>query len=227
MRHLILLIEASCEGEPLEPLGGDAIPDFGGALMTFPAAPEEDLDLEQPFIAPAALVGDHLSFIAPEEGHHDYPGYGPFALGGRFSPEEKGMPRERALGQRRITAVAEDGTLTLNEPPPPGATRAYLLRSDETGEGYAGRPGFAFARVPVDAEGRRMVPHFVSVDLASDNRLPPQESWESSHRFPARCSAPTVTARLVYRRYPLWLARERGWTLADRTIATARWEVPR
>ena len=227
MRHLILLVEAACEGAPLEPLGGDAVPDFGGALMTLPSTPGENLDLGQPLIAPGATVGDHLSFIEPGEGYHDYPGYGPFALGGRFSPEEKGMPRERALGRRQIIAVAEDGALTLDEPPPLGATRAYLLRSDETGEGYAGRPGFAFARVPVDAEGRRMVPHFISVDLASDNRLPPQESWESSHRFPASCPAPTVEARLVYRRYPLWLARERGWTLADRSIATARWERSR
>ncbi|MEE2644111.1 MAG: hypothetical protein VYD19_04205 [Myxococcota bacterium] len=220
MRHLILVLEARCGTQTLTPLDGEAIPDFAGSVAERPL---DRIESARWLFWPEAQLGDQISWVEQLEDYYDYSGFGPFAKGGRFSPEEKGMRRARPLGTRRVVERDEDGWVSLDAPPPESATYAYLLRSDETGEGYAGRSGFAFARVPVDTDGRRMVPHFVSVDLASDNRLPPQKSWRSAYSFPRSCSAPSVQARLIYRRYPLWLARERGWTLADQEIARAEW----
>lgn len=71
------------------------------------------------------------------------------------------------------------------------------------GEGaYAGHPGWGFARVLVDSEGERMVPHWRAVDMVSDNRLMPQAEWTSTHLFAATCAEPTVTATLIHRAYP-------------------------
>ncbi len=67
----------------------------------------------------------------------------------------------------------------------------------------------------VGADGKRSVPHFQAVDVASENRLPYQGSSTSTHEFASTCEAPEVSARLVYRAYPLALARERGWALAE------------
>src|SRR5690606_20946227 len=83
----------------------------------------------------------------------------------------------------------------------------------------AGAPGFAFARVLVGPDGRRMVPHFLAVDVASDNRLLPQRTWTTEHRFAATCADPEVTAVLSYRRMPLELADERGYDLREAVMA--------
>ena len=122
--------------------------------------------------------------------------------------------------------VGGDGTLGFDGPLPEG-DRAYLVdgtdalpAEGEAATGLAGLPGFAFARVMVDAEGRRMVPHHAAVDVVSDNRILPTRSVTTTHRF-AACAAPTVRAALVHRPYPLPLARERGWAMAEAVMAAA------
>ena len=66
-----------------------------------------------------------------------------------------------------------------------------------------------------------MVPHFLAVDVASDNRLLPAASVTTEHAFVATCDTPNVIGRLIYRPRPLALARERGWPAADSVIAEA------
>ena len=71
----------------------------------------------------------------------------------------------------------------------------------------------------VGPDGRRMVPHFLAVDVASDNRILPGQSWSTDHRFAAACLDPQVTALLVHRPLPTELAAERGYVVQDAVMA--------
>ena len=208
LRSLILRVEASCDGEPLEAVGGDAVPGFGGWLDRRGA--EEGWSRW-----PGAEVGDVIRVVRRPGGFYNYSGFGPFG-DGRFDPEARGMPIEEVAGSATVTEVGADGEVTLDRPLPEGEV-AYRVRPEREGEvqAYAGSPGFAFARVMANAAGDVMVPHFAAVDVVSDNRLLPQQSWTSTHRFAATCEAPRVRAALLYRPYPLALVEERGWQARD------------
>ena len=56
-------------------------------------------------------------------------------------------------------------------------------------------------------DDERMTPHFMAVDIASDNRLLPFDKWTSTHRFSAGCDAPVVQAVLRYRPIAFNVAR--------------------
>ena len=90
-------------------------------------------------------------------------------------------------------------------------------------EAMAGAPGFGFARVTVDSDGNRMVPHHQAVDIASDNRLLPAQEWTSTHVFDvSSCSTdPVVSAVLTHRAYPLWVGEAHD--LAPRDTEMTRW----
>jgi hypothetical protein len=205
LRALLLLVTATCDGAPLPATGGDVVPDFGGALDTRAAG--EDWDLW-----PGAAVGEVLRVLRRTGAWHDYTGYGPFG-DGRFSPEAKGLPVETYVGEATVVAVDGD-RVTLDAPLPAGD-----LAVRTAGQAYAGAPGFGFARVLVGAGGERMVPHFLAVDVASDNRLLPGEAWTSTHSFAASCADPSVRATLLHRDYPLALATARGWDVTDQVMA--------
>ncbi len=85
----------------------------------------------------------------------------------------------------------------------------------------AGASGFGFARVTVDADGQRMVPHHLAVDIASDNRLLATQSWTSTHLFDVSgCEQPQAEATLIHRAYPVELAAEQGWEIRDTVMVT-------
>ncbi len=218
LRSLVLLVSARCGHNELEAIGGDVVPDFGGALAEKHAG--EDWSRW-----PRARPGQVIRVITRGPEHRDYRGFGPFS-DGRFTPADKGMPRESARGQATIIAVDPDGTVTLDRPLPDGDL-AYLgdgagLPADGDAATYrAGAPGFAFARVLVAADGRRMVPHFLAIDVASDNRILPRERVTTEHRFRATCEDPEVHAALMHRAYPPWLAAERGWALGESLMRSA------
>ncbi len=214
MRSMILVVEARCDGEPLAPSGGDVVPDFGGALDQKAAG--EDWTRW-----PGAQVGQLLRVV--EEGPpRDYTG--PLRFGdGSFSPEEKGLRVERYVGTSTIVGL--DGDRVLLDRPLPEGDRVYrvdgagLPDDGEPSRAWAGAPGFAFARVLVDAENQRQVPHHRAVDIAVDNRIPPLSSVTTTHRFSSDCAAPTAHARLIHRPYPLREAHRRGWDAQDRLMA--------
>ena len=211
LRALLLQVSATCDGTPLVATGGDVVPDFGGA--------EEMRDADAEWtLWPNAAVGDALRVVARPGGFVDYNGFGRFGDGAdsdtdgdTFDAEAKGIPVETLVGEVTITAVGADGALTLSAPLPDG-DRVYRVRTPQE---LAGAPGFGFARVLTGVDGARMVPHFEAVDVASDNRILPQESWTSTHVFAAPCETPRVSARLIHRPLPLALARQRGWTEND------------
>lgn len=206
MRSMVLRVAAACDDQPLDAIGGDVVPGFGGALAT------QD-DSGDWSVWPGAEVGERIRVVR-REGWIDYPGFGRFG-DGSFDAEAKGLPTDEFVADVEITGVDGD-VVTLAAPLPPGdvayRVRASGLPSDgDESSGAAGAPGFGFARVTAAADGRTMVPHFLAVDIASDNRLMPQQEWTSTHRFAAPCDEPTVQAVLVHRAWPLELARERGW----------------
>ena len=217
LRSLVLVVEATCDGARLAGIGGAAVPDLGGA--------RDQRDASEGWtVWPGARAGQRLRVVSRPGGFVDYEGFGPFG-DGRFSIEEKGVPIEDVVGEVAITAVASDGTLSLDAALPDG-DRAYLVDASaglpgdgDAAVGLAGLPGAAFARVMVDAEGNRMVPHHAAVDVTSDNRILPTRAVTSAHRFEGGCAAPEARAVLLHRPYPLALARERGWPLAEAVMA--------
>lgn len=214
LRSMLLQVEARCGDEALEPTGGHALPAWAGALAVREAS-------EGWSTWPGAAVGDRIVVIE-EDGWVDY--QGPLQFGdGTFSVEERGLVHEVARGGAVVTAVS-DGVVNLDRPLPAG-DRAYRLPAGglqaegDPAAPLAGTPGFAFARVLADASGTPMVPHFKAVDVVSDNRLMPGTSFTSTHTFAASCAAPTVEARLVYRRVPWALSTEKRWTNPDAVMA--------
>ena len=207
LRSVVLSVEARCGATTLESTGGDVVPDFGGAIAVKAAG-------EDWMTWPEAQRGDTIRVIRRTGDHHDYRGHGPFS-DGTFSPQDKGMPVERRAGAAQVLTVT-NGAVTLDAPLPTGDV-AYLIRGDGAQQvpgqplTLAGAPGFGFARVLVDADGNRMVPHHAAVDVASDNRLLPLDRWTSSHTFASSCPDPQVVARLYYRRFPHRLAAEKNW----------------
>jgi hypothetical protein len=218
MRSLVLLVEARCDGKALVATGGDAVPDFGGYLDRKASGTEWTL-------WPGAQVGEVIRVVSRPGGSYDYKGYGPFG-DGTFDAMAKGMPVEKVVGQATIATVTGD-TVTFDGVLPHGdlAYRVPAAAWPVNGDpalGRAGASGFGFARVTVGPDGARQVPAFMAADIASDNRLLPQTSWTSEHRFHTTCAAPTFHAVLLYRAYPLALAAERAWTVVDTVMAEAR-----
>ena len=217
LRQIVMLVEATCGSEVLSVTGGHAVPDFGGARARKDASGDWTS-------WPGAAVGERIRVVRRTGDWLDTPGTGPFG-DGSFSPAEKGMPEEVVAGEATIVSVGGGGRVSTDVPLPPGdvayrvdPTVALPEDGDPAGT-YAGAAGFGFTRVMVDAEGGRNVPHFMAVDVASDNRLPPTASWTSTHTFHTTCTAPTVRAQLVYRSFPVELARERGWPSTDQVMA--------
>ena len=215
MRSLVLLVDATCDGSPLVSAGGDIVPDFGGYLAM------KDNN-ESWALWPGAKAGNIIRVVARQQQFRDYDGIGPFG-DGTFSAEQKGMPVEHLVGEATVLSVDGD-SVTLDAELPEGDV-AYLLEDaplPETGSaivGRAGAPGFAFARVLVDADGQRMAPHFRAVDVASDNRLLLGQTWTTQHKFEATCEEPTVRAVLSYRLYPPGIAAKRGWQQVESLLA--------
>ncbi len=214
LRHLVLTVSAACGGEPLEATGGDVVWDVGGGERR---AAGDDWQ-----IWPAAAVGDVLTVVSVS-GWHDYTGHGRFG-DGSFSEEERGLPDEDLVGSSTITSVDDDGRVELDAELPEGdaiyRSEAWSAPADgQTSLDRAGQPGFAFARVLVDEQGERMVPHHRATDVAVDNRLLPMHDWTSEHRFEGGCDDPSVEAALLYRRWPSALAEQRGWEATDRLMA--------
>lgn len=213
MRNVLLTVEVMCDGSPVAATGGDVIPAFGGYV----ALRDRDNDWS---VWPEALPGDVIRVIERTGAFHNYDGFGRFGVDG-LSAEQKGMPVEQYAGQSVVISVLPDGTVELNNPLPDGDI-AYLVRTDDGGEPLAGAPGWGFARVTVGSDGALNVASFAAVDIASDNRLLPQQEWTSNHRFADACDTPQVTAQLIYRNTMWSLAQQWHWPIAERVMAEVR-----
>lgn len=208
MRHLVLTVEATCEGAPLPVRNGDAVGDMGGAVAGKVAGDDW-------LRWPEARAGDVVRVVAWGEGFYDHPTPAPFDA---LTPEQRGQRVEQARGDATVTAVDAEGRVTLDRPLPAG-DRAWLTRPDPVWPTWAGHAGFAFGKVMVDAAGNRLAHHVQAIDIASDNRLPPLAEVTSHHVFEGACAQPQVRARLRYRPYPWALAVQRGWPAVEQVMA--------
>lgn len=215
-RQILLAVEADCSGTPLVPTGGDVLPDYAGYLARQDATGDwTDW--------PGAQVGERIRVVALTGAMREYDGPGSFGIG-QFAPADKGLPEEVAVGERTITAI-NGSTVTLDAPLPAGDVAYRVPIASLPSDGapispLAGAPGFGFAKVLVDANGTRMVPHHAAVDVVSDNRIKPQQSWTSTHRFDgAACPNPTVRAVLVHRAFPWSMASEKAWSVTESVMA--------
>lgn len=240
MRHLILSVDLHCPEGEATLVGGDVVQGVGGSREVRPWAPLSELRFTD------VRAGDLLRVTRPSARALNYAGYGAFGslgtpggerlpegaqwVGRLLEPDERGLYQERAVGELLVTAVSAAGALSLTDRQGTPVEevwgregdQVWLQRpSDEVGEGFAGGAGFSFARVMINREGQEMVPHFVATDVTRDNRLAPGQPWRSEHLFSATCESPVAVGYLIYRPYPLWLARERGWTLTDEVIVTS------
>jgi hypothetical protein len=213
-RAMLLVVEARCGNTVLVPTAGDVVPEFGGTLDVRLASEGWDA-------WPGAAVGDRIRVVT-RAGFRDYVGPGRFG-DGSFSVAERGLADEAFLGESVVVAV--DGDLVTLDGPLPAGDVAYrvdgvgLPDSGEASRAWAGAPGFAFARILADAEGRRQVPHHRAIDIVSDNRLMPLASFSTHHEFATTCPDPVVTARLVHRNLPLHEARRRAFDGRDLLMA--------
>ena len=242
LRSVVLVVHATCQDEPLTLLQGPTITEVGGRFADGVvgdgvesgdrgAGPGSALDWE----GVDALVGEApedlvVRAVRPTGGWVDYDGIGPFG-DGTFDAAAKGLPEVTAVGEAAVVAI--DGTgLELATPLDllPG-DRVYVvepsggLQDGAPARALAGAPGVDFARVLVGLDGRRGAPHYGAVDVARDNRIASGAGAEQIHRFalPEGCDEASVSASLLYRRAPLSLARERGWTNVE--VMAAAWET--
>ncbi len=232
LRRVLLAVEARCDGELLPQTAGGTISELGGALAT--GVVGEDVTVGDATIFWSGLPDGpepsslRLRAVRPTGAWVDYQGFGPFR-DPSWTAEDKGLPEVLPLGEVAVTDLGP-GTLVPADVLP--LTDGDVLHLGEAAgmpsEGdpslaLAGSPGWDWGRVLADADGATQVPHHRAVDVVRDNRLLPYETATTQHRFalPDGCAQVTASARLVYRRYPLGLARERGWELLDHVFGSA------
>ena len=231
LRNLVLVVIARCDGAPLPQSSGQTITEVGGALASRQVGGDEVIsgntlswaDLPEG-LDPSQLV---LRAVRDTGAFLDYSGFESFG-DGTFSAEQKGLPERLPLGETPVTSITDEQLVLAETLPLQAGDLLFLgevLTLPEQGQPsllLAGAAGADFARVLADAQGTTMVPHFRANDVVRDNRLLPYHSASSAHRFalPGTCSEVSAEARLVYRRYPPGLARERGWPSVDHVLAS-------
>lgn len=223
MRQLLIRVAASDgDGNIVAAVGGQAVPDVGGHLAR--GVIGDDVDVQGgALVFASAVAADALSarFVRPGGEWDDYAGPGTGSFDG-MSAEDKGLPVHHVLAERAVASIAAaevhlDGDLPELEP----GDVVYLV-GDGDGDA-AGAPGWLLAKTMIDSQGHRGVAHFRAVDIASDNRLAPQATVTTRHRFPtlAPLEELTVTATVVKRDYAAPVAHVYGWDVGDSTVAEA------
>jgi hypothetical protein len=212
LRAVFVVVDAWCGDERATPLGGHVVDELGGSLEVRRA----DQDWQQ---WPAAQVGDVLRVVARPGGYLDYDGVPPFDAEGLPS-FEKGIPLETLVAE--VPFVDTAAGLALAAPLPQGFAVyrvPVVVAPGGPAAPLAGAPGRMYARVLLDGNGVRAAPHWQAVDVQSDHRLLPGAFDTFSHRFAVNCPEPRVRVSAISRSAPLWLAKERGWSVVDRLVA--------
>ena len=237
MRSVVLLVEAEGECGVLMASGGQTVPDTGGALASATLGEEAvagDGLLMWPDGAAVAEPGQIIRIVRPTGAFDDYEGIGAFA-DPSMGAEDKGMEIFAPVGDLTVVAVSELGLELEGDVDWVDGDKLYLgvpwpeaAVDGQRSLPLAGTAGTAFARVLLDGEGNRHVPHYRAIDMASDNRIPPGSNALSSHSFslPEGCGPVDVRATVLYRPVPMHMAVARGWDAKDYIIATgeSRWE---
>src|SRR5207253_10974598 len=92
------------------------------------------------------------------------------------------------------------------------------------GRGFAGAPGWLYAKQLKSSDGLHAVPFWLARDEPEDTRLLPGQPDRREFRFAP--GAEHVRVRLLYRRFWHEVAQGKGWpdnevTVSDRTVKLA------
>ena len=218
LRQIIVLVSAlDADGQPVEATGGQVVPDVGGylAMGTIGAdASVSELDLE---LSGQELEGALIArFVRPTGEWTDYSGPGTTSFA-EATAAEKGLPVYEFLGEVELSSITGDSAILASQPPETRRGDVVFLCAEGH---HAGAPGWLYAKVLVDSEGRRGVAHYRALDVASDNRIAAFSSATSEHRFPSTAGL-TVTATVVRRDYGAAVAERYGWDFGDRDGGSA------
>ena len=231
LRSLTVVLEATCDGAPMTQTAGASITEVGGAYAVGVVGETVQVDGADPTLLhwdALDATGDLVvRAVRPTGAFIDYTGPAPFDDAG-FSVDQKGLEETTPLGEAAATIAGNDTTLSADLGLQAG-DRVFLVEPvvipDAAGpaRAWAGAAGRDFAKVLADAEGALHVPHYAAVDIVRDNRIPSYGTAELSATFawPQGCTEAEVEARLLYRKYPMGLAMERGWVSEDAIAASA------
>jgi hypothetical protein len=230
MRQLMVVVQADGCGASWAAVGGGTIQDGGGALASGVLGSGVMVSgTTMTWAGAKAAVGMRVRVVRPSGTFDDYAGVGLFA-DPTLTAEEKGLEVFAPVGEATVVGVTGD-TITLDAAIEGAAGDiVYLgegvpatIGDGDTSRALAGAAGYVFQKTLVDPSGARHVHHYRAVDIASDNRVPPQGSATSSHTFaiPAGCASGKVTATLLYRPVPADMARLRGWEAKDWVVGKA------
>jgi hypothetical protein len=232
MRALIVVVRAEGCAQAWPAVDGSTIQDGGGYLrraLAGAGVQANGATLTWPDAAGVAKAGMRVRVVRPTGMFEDYQGVGFFA-DPTLTPQEKGLEVFLPVGEASIaSAVGADVTLDAviavqaGDVVYLGDTLPATLADGAPSQAVAGAAGGTFQKTLVDDAGIRHVHHYRAIDIASDNRIPPQGSASTQHAFaiPAGCTAGNVTAAVLYRPVPADMARLRGWEAKDWVVGAA------
>ncbi len=221
MRQLLVRVEAVDEdGAVVASIGGRAVPDVGGYRVR--GVVGDDVTAQVGALVFGAAIAADLSvarIVRPTGEWDDYAGPGTVGFAG-LTAEAKGLPVEQVLAEFAVTQVDGAEVSVDGDLPELQAGDVVYLCGDGD---LAGAPGWLHAKVMVDRDGARCVPHYRAVHIASDNRLGPGVVSTTRHAFPtlAPFEELTVTATLVFRDYAAPVAQLYGWDVGDTELLAA------
>ena len=232
MRALLLVVRAEGCGESWSAVEGATIHDGGGSAARGEIGNDvvaNGATLAWAGGAAVAKAGHRVRVVRPTGTFDDYAGVGFFA-DVSLTPEEKGLELFAPVGEANVLSAAAgnvglDAAIAVQAGDVVylGDALPIVLDDGAAPIGLAGAAGYTFAKTLVDPAGVRHVPHYRAIDIASDNRIPPQGSAKTEHTFaiPVGCASGKVTATLVYRQMPVDMARLRGWPAKDWVVGKA------
>jgi len=209
-RNALVVVTAELPDGRLVEVGGEVLPLYAGSYDSGTVASSTADVLTLDHALDATAVGREIRVWNDSSTPHPHQSFG---LLRALPLAERGMMASEALGRFVVTAVrgteieVDAGGVSLL-----GLTGARFAIGDE--ERLAGVAGLGLAKVNVASGDVPNVPFWRAVDVIYDNRLAPDETQRTEHRFalPEGASGSvTVRARVIYRSAFVDLASERGW----------------
>ena len=231
MRAMYVLVDIESDCTELSLQSGPVIGEIGGYLVHGVIGESIQLNndtLEWALPEGIASTGMMIQILRSTGQFQDYTGIGYFAESDR-TLEEKGLPEMALVGTTVVTQI--EGGLLMNEIIPlQEGDQVFLVTAEQVeqtlvdgmlSQSLVGRTGQSFAKVLIDSNGERQVPHYRAVDVLRDNRIPPGSNVVLNHVFQASeaCTSGTVTATMIYRPHPMTLSQQYGWDAQDFVIS--------
>lgn len=210
-RNALIVVTAELPDGRLIEIGGDVLPLYAGSYDNGSVASVAGSTLTLDHAVDASAIGREIRLFNDTVTPRPHQSFG---LLRTLPLGERGTNVREALGRFTVTAVrgnevdVDSGGTSLT-----GLSGARFAIGDD--ERLAGVAGLGLAKVNVAAGDVPNVPFWRAVDLISDNRLAPDETQSSEHRFALPAGATgnvTVRARLLYRGAFVDLAVQRGWS---------------